>query len=65
MRASGGEFSGTAALGYALWPDGSENRTAQGMALAAGKVMRGLIERGEVFEFTRGRLTVFKLVKAK
>lgn len=61
LRESGGEFVGTSALGFALWPNGSEHRTAQGMALAAGKVMRGLIDLGEVRETMRGRLTVFKL----
>ena len=44
-----GEFTGPAALGYCLWPEGGSHRRPQGMALAAGKVVSRLRKAGYVY----------------
>ena len=41
-----GAIRGTAQVGYALWPDRAMQ--PQGAALAAGKVLRGLRDRGTI-----------------
>jgi hypothetical protein len=44
--ASQGPIRGTAKVGYALWPD--RPMQPQGAALAAGKILRGLRDKGKV-----------------
>ena len=53
LIAEAGEWRGTAALGFAMWPDGRAYRTPQGMALAAGKVVRRLIAAKLVRQYTK------------
>lgn len=50
---SAGEWQGTAALGLAMWPEGKNTRTPQGMALAAGKILRRLIDAGLVQYYSK------------
>ena len=48
-----GEWRGTAALGWVMWKEGKTSRTPQGMALAAGKILRGLIDKGLIQTYSR------------
>ena len=67
-----GEWQGTAALGFAMWTE-SKNpkkfyaRTPQGMALAAGKVVRGLIDKGYIRTYSKSGQTqsFYQVIKPK
>lgn len=49
LLAEKGSIRGTAHVGYALWPE--RRMQPQGAALAAGKVLRGLRDRGFVISY--------------
>jgi hypothetical protein len=57
--ASQGPIRGTAQVGYALWPDRSMQ--PQGAALAAGKILRGLRNKGYVASYSESKLSRYEI----
>jgi len=57
--ASQGTIRGTAQIGYALWPDRSMQ--PQGAALAAGKILRGLCDKGYVASHSESKLSRYEI----
>lgn len=55
---SKGPITGLANVGYAAWPDGKTHRSAQGMALAAGRPIRKLMASGAVVRSSSGQSKV-------
>ncbi len=53
------EIRGTAQVGYALWPD--RNMQPQGAALAAGKILRSLRDKGFVSSADREGLSCYAI----
>ncbi|MEQ1601346.1 MAG: hypothetical protein ABL885_06210 [Methylophilaceae bacterium] len=64
LIAKEGVWAGTAAFGWAMWPDGRSHCSPQGMALAAGKVLRRLIDAGLIKQVPgpNCRLSVYRVV---
>lgn len=59
--ASQGPIRGTAQVGYALWPERSMQ--PQGAALAAGKILRGLRDKGYVASHNESKLSRYEITK--
>lgn len=57
--ATQGPIRGTAQVGYALWPDRSMQ--PQGAALAAGKILRGLRNKGYVASHYESKLSRYEM----
>ena len=57
--ASQGPIRGTAQVGYALWPD--RPILPQGAALAAGKILRGLRDKGCVASYGESTLSRYEI----
>jgi len=57
--ATKGPIRGTAQVGYALWPDRSMQ--PQGAALAAGKILRGLRDKGYVASHYESKLSRYEI----
>jgi hypothetical protein len=57
--ATQGPIRGTAQVGYALWPDRSMQ--PQGAALAAGKILRGLRDKGYVDSHYESKLSRYEI----
>ncbi len=58
LIAEAGEWCGTAALGWAMWPEGRIHRSAQGMALAAGKVAYRLTKAKLIRQYSKPGTTL-------
>ncbi len=59
---SKGAIRGTAHVGYALWPE--RKMQPQGAALAAGKILRGLRDRGAVESHYESKLSRYEVTAA-
>ncbi len=59
LLVNGGQIRGTAQVGYALWPE--PVMQPQGAALAAGKVLRGLRDRGLIDSHIEDRLSRYEV----
>jgi len=53
-----GSIRGTAHVGYALWPD--RRMQPQGAALAAGKIIRGAVDKGYVASIPENKLSRYE-----
>ena len=57
--ASQGPIRGTAQVGYALWP--KRSMQPQGAALAAGKILHGLRDKGYVASHSESKLSRYEI----
>ena len=62
VLATKGPIRGTAQVGYSLWPDRSMQ--PQGAAVAAGKVIRGLLDKKYIVSIEDNKLSRYEATQA-
>lgn len=61
LLSTAGPIRGTSQVGYALWPD--RKMQPQGAALAAGKVLRRLLDKGYVRGYPDHQLSRYEVTE--